>query len=245
MKVGVYIDGFNLYYGGRALFGRGTPGWRWLDLRQLSQRLLDRRPDWLKRGAVIERIVYCTAFIDGQHDRQARLDQDAYVRALQDHRSIDHLEQGRFSARVRKGLLATKDRAGHPSVVASHWPVVIQNEQGADVPNARFMVSYLRMEEKGSDVNVASHLLLDVLGGRVDAAIAISNDSDLRLPIQACRERAPTGTVNPSPSPRAGDLRGEPTDGVGGHWWYRLSEADFTACQLSKKVGSVHRPRGW
>ena len=50
---------------------------------------------------------------------------------------------------------------------------------------------------------------------------------------------------NPSPDPRAGDLRGEPTDGVGGHWWYRLSEADFTACQLPKKVGSVHRPRGW
>lgn len=27
MKVGVYIDGFNLYYGGRTLFGRSAPGW--------------------------------------------------------------------------------------------------------------------------------------------------------------------------------------------------------------------------
>ena len=52
MKVGVYIDGFNLYYGGRALFGRSAPGWRWLDLRQLSQRLLHRREDWLEHGAV-------------------------------------------------------------------------------------------------------------------------------------------------------------------------------------------------
>ena len=123
--------------------------------------------------------------------------------------------------------------------------MVIQNEQGTAIPNARFMVSYLRIEEKGSDVNVASHLLLDVLKGRVDAAIVISNDSDLRLPIQACRLRAPIGTVNPSPSPRAGDLRGKPTDGEGGHWWYQLSKADFTSCQLPEAVGSVHRPRGW
>jgi hypothetical protein len=31
MRVGVDVDGFNLYYGARALCGRGTPDWRWLD----------------------------------------------------------------------------------------------------------------------------------------------------------------------------------------------------------------------
>jgi hypothetical protein len=35
-------------------------------------------------------------------------------------------------------------------------------------------------EEKGSDVNVAAHLLVDVLAGGFDAAVVISNDSDLR-----------------------------------------------------------------
>jgi len=244
MKVGVYIDGFNLYYGGRALFGRRTSGWRWLDLRQLSQRLIYRRHDWAEQGAVIERIVYCTSYIHGKHNLQGRLNQNAYVRALQDHGSIDHLELGYFSIRAKKALLA-EDGAGRPSVFTSRWPVLIQNEQGEDVPNARFMVSYLRREEKGSDVNVASHLLLDVLRGCVDAAIVISNDSDLRFPIQACRLRAPTGTVNPSPSPSAGDLRGKPTDGRGGHWWYRLSKEDFTACQLPEVVGSAYRPQEW
>jgi hypothetical protein len=34
---------------------------------------------------------------------------------------------------------------------------------------ATFMVSYAYREEKGSDVNVASHLLLDTLQGAVDA----------------------------------------------------------------------------
>ena len=40
MRVGAYVDGFNLYYGGRSLCGRGTPGWRWLDVRALIARRL-------------------------------------------------------------------------------------------------------------------------------------------------------------------------------------------------------------
>lgn len=245
MKVGVYIDGFNLYYGGRALFGRSTPGWRWLDLRQLSQRLLHRRVDWSNQGAVLERVVYCTAFVDGNHNRKARLDQDAYVKALLDNHAIDHLEKGRFTAQVRNGVMATKNQDGRPSIVTSGWPVVIQNRKGLAIPEARFMVSYLRIEEKGSDVNVASHLLMDVIEGKVDAAIVISNDSDLRLPVAASRERVPTGVVNPSPAATAGDLRGERTSGVGGHWWYRLLRADFISSQLPDNVGSIQRPQGW
>jgi hypothetical protein len=40
VRVGVYIDGFNLYYGGRGLCGRSTPGWRWLDIRRLASTLI-------------------------------------------------------------------------------------------------------------------------------------------------------------------------------------------------------------
>ena len=43
MRIGVYVDGFNLYYGARGLCGRGTPGWRWLDLRGLAADLVGRR----------------------------------------------------------------------------------------------------------------------------------------------------------------------------------------------------------
>jgi hypothetical protein len=52
------------------------------------------------------------------------------------------------------------------------------------------MVSYANREEKGSDVNVASHLLVDVLTDRIDAAVVISNDSDLRFPVQFARASA-------------------------------------------------------
>jgi hypothetical protein len=62
MRIGVYIDGFNLYYGARGLCGRGTPGWRWIDLRALAADLVGRRTSW--KDAQVERVVYCAARID-------------------------------------------------------------------------------------------------------------------------------------------------------------------------------------
>jgi hypothetical protein len=52
-------------------------------------------------------------------------------------------------------------------------------------------------EEKGSDVNVAAQLLIDVLGGAVEGALVISNDSDLRFPREQARLHMPVGVVNP------------------------------------------------
>ena len=73
------------------------------------------------------------------------------------------------------------------------------------------MVSYLDLEEKGSDVNVASHLLSDVLTTRVDAAVVISNDSDLALPLRLARKKVPVGLVNPGSRYLAGALKDSAT----------------------------------
>ena len=245
MKVGVYVDGLNLYYGGRSLFGRSASGWRWLDLRQLSERLLARRADWLAQGALVERVVYCTAFIDGGIHPAEHRRQQVYVAALRASGSFDHLEEGRFTARWKTGLLATRDNRGRPVIHTSRWPVMVQDSTGRNVRDARFMVSYLREEEKATDVNVASHLLFDVLSSRVDAAVVISNDSDLRFPVRLARRRVPVGVVNPSTNRLAGDLAGKSGDGVGGHWWYRLQAGDFRSCQLAGTVGNYRCPPGW
>ncbi len=117
--------------------------------------------------------------------------------------------------------------------------------RGNPIPDATFMVSYADREEKGSDVNVASHLLVDVLTSTVDAAILISNDSDLQFPLAYAHGLVPLGLVNPSPNYLAGALRGQPSDGVGNHWWRRLSAADLRACQLSDPVDTLTRPAGW
>jgi hypothetical protein len=62
MRLGVYVEDFNLYYQARGLCGRGAPDWRWLDIRALAQRVVSRLPHW--HGARIARVAYCTAVID-------------------------------------------------------------------------------------------------------------------------------------------------------------------------------------
>ena len=44
------------------------------------------------------------------------------------------------------------------------------------------------MEEKGSDVNLAAHLLNDAWKDLFDAAVVISNDTDLVVPIRMVTE---------------------------------------------------------
>src|SRR5262249_36822430 len=48
-------------------------------------------------------------------------------------------------------------------------------------------VEVIKTEEKGSDVNLASHLLMDAFRGRFDVAVVVSNDSDLAEPISLVR----------------------------------------------------------
>lgn len=117
------------------------------------------------------------------------------------------------TSRASTAPLAVKGRNSKPVLVEPDWPIMIQDHSGQDVPGATFMASVARREEKGSDVNVASHLLIDVLTRRVDAAVVISNDSDLAYPIGVAREHVPVGLINPTKGVRAGKLAGTPTDG--------------------------------
>lgn len=243
MKVGVYVDGFNLYFGAREQCGQGSAGWRWLDIRSL---IADALPaSWLTNGAAIDRVVYCTARVSGIDDPSTPRDQNVYLRALRASGSVDHIEYGNFVRRIKPAVLAVRDQKGRPQLVQSQWPVMVQDGLGEDVSDARFLVSVLNREEKGSDVNVATHLLHDVLRGSVDAAVVVSNDSDLELPLRWVRKDVPVGVINPGPKQLAGKLRGSPTEGIGGHWWDRLSIAAYHAHQLSDPIGKIGKPYGW
>ena len=139
VRVGVYVDGFNLYYGARSLCGRGTSGWRWLDLRTLAEDLVGRRRSWM--GARVERVVYCTALIDGATNASGRRDQDTYLRALQRSKAVDVVELGHYVARVKRAPLATAGPGGRPVLTRARWPVMVLDRSGADAPGACFMVS--------------------------------------------------------------------------------------------------------
>jgi len=243
MRVGVYIDGFNLYYGARGICGRSTPGWRWLDLRALSANLLQQQSNW--SNAIVERVVFCTARISGGDNPGGQRDQDVYLRALREAGSADEQSMGHYVSRTSTVPLAVPDKKGRPVLTKPAWPVMVKDVSGQPRPDSVFMVSVARREEKGSDVNVASHLLLDVLSNRVDAAIVISNDSDLAFPVKEVRRRVPVGLVNPTRNFPAGRMNGSASDGVGQHWWYQLRKTDFEDAQLPDPVGSIFRPVGW
>jgi len=245
MRVGVYVDGFNLYYGARKLCGRGTAGWRWLDIRSLIDSAVPRV--WREREATLARVIYCTARVSGARNPSAAADQAVYIRALKAHESVDEIEFGTFVSRAKFApLVRPVPSTYQPTVVAPEWPLMLKDSiTGNDLPDVTFMVSYLHQEEKGSDVNVGTHLMLDVLQQSIDAAIVVSNDSDLKLPVREARKRVPVGIVNPGPAQLAGDLRGTTTDGAGGHWWGQLSEARIRENQLPDPVNGISKPNSW
>lgn len=48
-------------------------------------------------------------------------------------------------------------------------------------------VRVIKTEEKGSDVNLATHLLADGFRGDYEIAVVVTNDSDLLVPIKVVR----------------------------------------------------------
>ncbi|MDN4613447.1 NYN domain-containing protein [Leifsonia sp. F6_8S_P_1B] len=244
MRIGVYVDGFNLYYGARKHCGRGTPGWRWLDLRALVEPLIG----W--RGGEITRIVYCTARVDAVASQTGAIDQNVYLDALATSGSVDVIAEGRYVSWAKEEPLVNEPAGTYRPTVyrhgGEHWDedLPLRRALASDGRADSIMATVQKREEKGSDVNVVSHLLLDVLTKAVDGVVIVSNDSDFELPLRMVRDRVPVGTVNPSTSPTAGALRGRPDDGVGGHWWRRLRAEDYRASQLPDRVGMLRKPDG-
>jgi uncharacterized LabA/DUF88 family protein len=211
------------------------------------QRWSGQRRNWTHSS--VDRVVYCTARVDASDDPDAYIDQDVYLKVLAGAGAVDHIEFGRYVARAKQVPLAEQPTEGWPRLVRPPRPLRLtglpltigRDRRGADIVLATVLVR----EEKGSDVNVATHLLVDVLSSTVDAAVLISNDSDLALPLQIAREHVPVGVINPSPGRMAGVLLGDAKEGVGRHWWRQLQQSDFTQHQLPNPAAGFTRPPGW
>lgn len=119
----------------------------------------------LPKNAKVNRIRYFTARVTplpGNPDAPIR--QQMYLRALG---TIPNLE-------VTFGHFLTNETT---------MPLA------APPPGGPKFVRVLRTDEKGSDVNLATHLLLDAFKKDCQAALIISNDSDLVEPIRIVREQ--------------------------------------------------------
>jgi len=103
-------------------------------------------------------------------------------------------------------------------------------------------------EEKGSDVSLASYLLMDGVDGDYEQAVVISNDADLALPIRMVREKLglSIGVVNPNLDQKAHTPK-ELTDA--GNFIRRLRNSTLLSCQFPQQLrdstGIITKPAGW
>ncbi len=174
----------------------------------------------------VGRIRYFTAQLLARGNSQGlreRINQSTYLRAI---RTIPNLtiHYGQFRERkISRPLVAAIP--GHPRFVEV-WDT----------------------EEKGTDVNLASFLLMDGVDGDYDQAVVISNDADLALPIRMVRDKLnlPLGIVNPNLDPRATTPR-ELTDAA--TFVRRLRPSTLRSCQfppeLQDSTGTITKPAGW
>jgi uncharacterized LabA/DUF88 family protein len=150
-----------------------------------------------------------------------------------------------------RGAPARQER--YLSALRTKWPEIqpIFGKFYADTvvarPTAgaiRDRVEVHRNREKGSDVNLGAYLMHDVYEGEVDTAIVVSNDSDLRQPIEFARAKGAT-IILCSPTARPSS---ELAQVVSQH--FVLREARTATAQFPDVITTdggrqIHRPREW
>ena len=221
----VYVDGFNLYYGSL----KGTP-YRWLDVCSLMERLLP--------AADLTKIWYFTAEPrpDPSNPGVAARHRE-YMRALA---TIPILE-------IKPGFYQLKP-SDRPLVYPLYGP-------DPKLPNpANRVVTVWRSEEKGSDVNLATALLVDAAARRFDQAWVVSNDADLAWPVEVAQHEyaVRVGVIKPErpagyPDPPRKDSWHLKQAGAE---FRRIREPQLAACQfpatLLDAAGAViTKPASW
>lgn len=166
------------------------------------------------------KIKYYTAKVSARpNDPGQPVRQQTYLRALE---TIPHLEiiYGQFLQSVIRMPLANPH------------------------PNGPFFAHVIKLEEKGSDVNIAAHMVHDGHMGLYDAAVILSNDSDLVEAVKIVRYalNKKVGILNPHPR-TSYSLKQHATfiksirSGV-------LSQCQFPPL-LADAAGNFHKPPTW
>ena len=209
----------------------------YVDGFNLYHGALERHPDrkWLDLQSLGQALAapgdlakarYFTAWVSGKLHPDKPRKQQAYVRAL---RSLPLVEThfGHFKVREKKRPLARP------------------------VPGIPPLVTILNREEKGSDVNLATWLMVDGMDDVYDEAIVVSNDTDLVEPIRQAGQRfGPVHVVSPhSLTKKLPYTFSYEIDGVAASY-RQLEEHELIAAQLPETVHlpngkTVTRPRNW
>lgn len=191
-------------------------------LRGTSYRWLDlsKLSKLLLPNDHVNRIRYFTALVDARpNDLGKPQRQQAYLRALGTQPDIS-IHFGRFLSHVVRMPYAYPQAAGPQTV------------------------EVIKTEEKGSDVNLATNLLIDAFNNDCEKVVLLSNDSDLRDPVNYVRSQLGMRVVifNPHrnrswPLSQVSDLYRPIRKGP-------LSASLFPD-QLSDSQGTITKPSTW
>lgn len=180
---------------------------------------IDTLCKFLLPKASIEQISYYTARVTARpHDPDQPTRQNVYLRALS---TIPHL-------RIIEGTFLTKPTS---------LPLAADPTQFATV---------IKTEEKGSDVNLASHLINDGHLGHYEQAVVVTNDSDLAEPIRIVRDelKLPVGILFPSKH-----LNPQLKNSVTPNFTKAIRSGVLAASQfptiLTDSIGTFHKPPTW
>ncbi len=184
------MDGRGAAFGWPLLFGNSTlRTFVYIDAFNLYYGALRKSPfRWLDLQKLcqlmlpkndVQAIKYFTALVSARPgDADQPLRQQLYIRAL---KTIPNIE-----------------------IIYGHYLTHVVRMPKATPPGAKQeYVQVIKTEEKGSDVNLATHLVHDAHLNRFDIAVVISNDSDLLAPIQLIRSQLSkkVGVLNPQKNP--------------------------------------------
>jgi hypothetical protein len=147
------------YVDGFNLYHRAVkdrPDLKWLNIAALVA-------EYVREGDELRRVRYYTSRVSGRTDDGQPERQDAYIRALAGIPEVT-IHIGTFLSRpVCRPVLE---------------PMPLVHPQG------RQYIMVHNTEEKASDVNLASHLLMDGFKGFYDVAFVLSSDTDLIEPLR-------------------------------------------------------------
>lgn len=166
-------------------------------------------------------IKYFTARVSGKFDPDQPVRQQTFLRALQTLPTLEIIYGQFYSNKTRMPL--------------------------ADPPatGAR-TVEVIKTEEKGSDVNIAAHMIHDGHLDKYDVAVLISNDSDLMEAVRIVRREMnrSVGVIYPSAT-------GKPSRSLVQHASFvkQIRTGLLSICQFPTEMTDSHgkfmRPKGW
>jgi len=226
MRTFVYIDGFNFYY----LRLKQQRVFRWLNLKLLSEQIVGP-------AHKVDRVNFYTARVSGKIDPDGPRKQHIYLSALGTVPEICvHFGHFLFAERFSRLTLPPRTKPAD-----YNWNLPLPDR-----------ISIPKVEEKGSDVNLASHLVRDACRGSFEQALVISNDTDLVEPIRIVVEelKIPVGIVAPNRARKGDAPMPSPSLKAAAAFTLYIDDAHLETSQFPETIETpkgklIRRPTTW